>query len=188
VLRLQSQSVSVQLSGYYNRIGDYIAAVPVGTVIVDGETFPQIEYRQRDATLSGAEGTAEANLTPRIVAGVMGDFTRGRFTDGAPLPFMPAPRLGGTLRWDNNTGLTAGVDVRHSFRQPEPPAAELRTDEYTLVHTQLGWSFIARAAVNSFTLRVDNVFDTEYREATSRIKHVAANPGRNFSLVYRVLF
>jgi iron complex outermembrane receptor protein len=187
VLRTQSQSVSIQLSGYYNRIADYIAPVPIGTVIVDGEEFPEVEYRQRDATLSGAEGVAEANLTPRVVAGVMGDITRGRFTDGAPLPFMPAPRLGGTVRWEN-AGLSAGVEVRHAFRQPETPAAEFRTDDYTLVHTQLGWSFIGRSAVNSITLRVDNLLDAEYREATSRIKHVAANPGRNFSLVYRVLF
>ncbi|MFN2564011.1 MAG: TonB-dependent receptor, partial [Gemmatimonadaceae bacterium] len=76
VLRMQSRSVSVQLSGFHNRIGDYIAPVPVGTVVVDGEEFPEIEYRQRDATLTGAEGTAETNLTPRVVAGVMGDVMR----------------------------------------------------------------------------------------------------------------
>ncbi|MFN2564647.1 MAG: TonB-dependent receptor [Gemmatimonadaceae bacterium] len=187
VLRMQSQSVSVQLSGYYNRIGDYIAPVPVGTVIVDGEEFAKIEYMQRDATLSGAEGAAEANLTRQVVVGVMGDVTRGRFTDGSPLPFMPAPRLGGTVRWEN-AGVSAGVEVRHAFRQPETPASEFRTDAYTLVHVQLGWSFIGRSAVNSITLRADNLLDTEYREATSRIKRVAANPGRNLSLVYRVLF
>jgi iron complex outermembrane receptor protein len=187
VLRMQSQSVSVQLSGYYNRIADYIAPVPVGTVIIDGEEFPEIEYMQSDATLRGAEGTAEANLTRQVVVGVMGDVTRGRFTDGSPLPFMPAPRLGGTVRWEN-AGVSAGVEVRHAFRQPETPASEVRTDAYTLTHVQLGWSFIGRSAVNSITFRVDNLFDTEYREATSRIKHVALNPGRNFSLVYRVLF
>jgi iron complex outermembrane receptor protein len=187
VIRMQSQSASVQLSGYYNKIGNYIAAVPVGTVIVDGEEFPEIEYMQRDATLSGAEGTAEANLTRQVIAGVMGDITRGRFTDASPLPFMPAPRLGGTVRWEN-AGVSAGLEVRHSFRQPETPVSEVRTDAYTLVHLQLGWSFIGRSAVNSITLRADNLFDTDYREATSRIKHVAANPGRNLSLVYRVLF
>ncbi|MFN2565630.1 MAG: hypothetical protein ABR499_11595, partial [Gemmatimonadaceae bacterium] len=158
-----------------------------GTVVVDGEEFPEIEYRQRDATLTGAEGTAETNLTPRVVAGVMGDVMRGRFSGGAPLPFMPASRLGGTVRWEN-AGLSAGVEVRHAFRQSATPESELRTDAYTLAHLQLGWSFIGRSAVNSITFRVDNLFDTEYREATSRIKHVAANPGRNFSLVYRVLF
>ncbi|MDQ3949117.1 MAG: TonB-dependent receptor [Gemmatimonadota bacterium] len=187
VLRIQSQTVSIQLSSYYNRVGNYIAAVPIGTVIVDGEEFPQIEYRQRDATLTGAEGTIETNVTRHVVVGLMGDVTRGRFTDGSPLPFMPSPRLGGTARWDN-AGLTAGVDVRHAFRQPEPPASEFRTDAYTLVDVQLGWSFIGRSAVNSITFRVDNLVDTEYREATSRIKQVAANPGRNLSLVYRVLF
>jgi iron complex outermembrane receptor protein len=187
VLRIQSQSVSVQVSAYYSRIGDYIAPVPVGTVIVDGEVFPEIEYRQRDATLRGAEGSVETNVTRRTIIAITGDLTRGRFTDGSPLPFMPAPRVGATVRWDN-AGLTAGLDVRHAFRQPETPETEFRTAGYTLLHVQLGWSFIGRSAVNSITLRADNLLDREYREATSRIKHVAPNPGRNFSLVYRVLF
>ena len=34
----------------------------------------------------------------------------------------------------------------------------------------------------------DNLTDASYREATSRIKQLAPNPGRNVSLVYRVLF
>jgi len=42
--------------------------------------------------------------------------------------------------------------------------------------------------VHAFTLRVDNVGNTKYRDATSRIKTFAYNPGRNVSLVYRVLF
>jgi len=42
--------------------------------------------------------------------------------------------------------------------------------------------------VHSITLRVDNLLDEKYRDATSRIKDFAPNPGMNFSLVYRVQF
>jgi iron complex outermembrane recepter protein len=37
-------------------------------------------------------------------------------------------------------------------------------------------------------LRADNVLDERYFDATSRIKRFAPNPGRDFSLVYKLLF
>jgi len=47
---------------------------------------------------------------------------------------------------------------------------------------------VASRYSSSITLRADNVLDEEYRDATSRIKRFALNPGRNVSLVYRLLF
>ena len=41
---------------------------------------------------------------------------------------------------------------------------------------------------DSLTLRADNVGDTRYFDASSRIKSFTANPGRNLSLVYRLLY
>jgi outer membrane receptor protein involved in Fe transport len=38
------------------------------------------------------------------------------------------------------------------------------------------------------TLRADNLLDERYADPTSRLKAIAPNPGRNFALVYRVLF
>ena len=40
--------------------------------------------------------------------------------------------------------------------------------------------------LHSVTARIDNVFDTEYRNHLSRIKDLMAQPGRNFALLYRV--
>ena len=37
-------------------------------------------------------------------------------------------------------------------------------------------------------MRVDNALDEQYRDATSRIKSYAYNPGRNVSVVYKLLF
>jgi iron complex outermembrane receptor protein len=49
-------------------------------------------------------------------------------------------------------------------------------------------SFTAAGRLNALTLRADNLFDAQYREASSRIKNFAFNPGRNVALVYRLLF
>ena len=63
------------------------------------------------------------------------------------------------------------------------------TDAYTLVNVSASVLFTVRgSSVHAITLRADNLFDVAYRDATSRIKSFALNPGRNVSLVYKLLF
>jgi iron complex outermembrane receptor protein len=107
---------------------------------------------------------------------------------------MPPARIGGLARYDG-TKFTLDAEYRHAFAQTNvPPAAAtddpaaVATDAYDLVNASVGYSFTAAGRLNSLTLRADNLFDTQYREASSRIKNFAFNPGRNVALVYRLLF
>jgi iron complex outermembrane receptor protein len=52
----------------------------------------------------------------------------------------------------------------------------------------VGYNVATGGRVTNVTLRADNLFDVRYRDASSRIKAFAYNPGRNVSLVYKVLF
>ena len=116
-----------------------------------------------------------AEVVPRFVLGAAGDMLRGELKDTKePLPFMPAARVGGLARWDNGR-YSLGGEVRHGFKQDRVPDAVSEDDPSGL-------------ATDAFTLRVDNIGNTKYRDATSRIKTFAYNPGRNVSLVDRVLF
>ena len=68
-------------------------------------------------------------------------------------------------------------------------ALDIATDAYTLVNVSATWLFSVKGGtVHSLTLRADNVLDEQYRDATSRIKSFAYNPGRNLSVVYKLLF
>ncbi|HEV7589715.1 MAG TPA: hypothetical protein VGO40_16485, partial [Longimicrobium sp.] len=62
------------------------------------------------------------------------------------------------------------------------------TGAYDLLNLSLGYSRVMMGRVNNLTLRVDNVLDQRYRDATSRVKDFTFNPGRNVSLVYKLLF
>jgi iron complex outermembrane receptor protein len=42
--------------------------------------------------------------------------------------------------------------------------------------------------LHTITLRLDNLFDTEYRDHMSRTKDIMPGPGRNISLLYRLTF
>jgi len=198
IVRAQGNRVTGQISGYYNRVGDFISPNIVGDTAIDNEgdleSVPLNRFRQDDATLKGAEGRIEAELASNFVLGAVGDFVRGQFAGGDPLPFLPAARLGGLARFDDGR-YSVELDYRHAFRQdrvPEPnsdedPAA-VATGAYDLVNLAATYSFAMRGLTHAFTLRVDNAFDERYREATSRLKGFAHGAGRNFSLGYRLLF
>ncbi|HEX8391054.1 MAG TPA: TonB-dependent receptor [Longimicrobium sp.] len=190
VLRAQSERVNAQFSTFYNRIDNYITADVVGdTTIVDEEhgeeTVPLNVFRQADAQLRGVEGQVELVTARHLVLGVMGDVVRGDFIGGGALPFMPAARVGGSVRWDDGK-YSVSLDGRHAFAQDRTDMVEFRTDAYTLVNLSTGISLRRDARIHSIVLRADNLLDEAYREPTSRL--LVPSPGRNLSLVYRVLF
>jgi iron complex outermembrane receptor protein len=194
VLRAQRDQFHAQLSGYYNRIDNYVTADIVKDTVVDGESIPLNRYAQGDATLKGLEGMVQKEIVPHVVLGAMGDLVRGALKNGEPLPFMPPARLGMNVRYDNGV-FSLGADYRHGFAQTRvPPAVSesdpsaLGTDAYNLVNFSLGYNLIQHGFVHAFTLQIENAFDAKYKDATSRIKTFAFNPGRNVSLVYKVLF
>jgi iron complex outermembrane receptor protein len=191
VLRAQSERINAQVAAFYSRIDNYITPDVVGdTTIVDehdGEEIavPLNRFRQADAELRGVEGQVEAVVSRNIVLGVMGDLVHGDFIDGGPLPFMPPARVGGSARWDDGT-YSLGVEGRHAFAQDRAENDEFRTGAYTLVNASAGLSLRRGSRIHSIVLRADNLLDEAYRESTSRL--LVPSPGRNLSLVYRILF
>lgn len=191
VLRSQTGALQTMASVYYNRISDYITPVPMGEIEVETEDglqrVPLTEYMQATATLRGVEGQLEAVVARHVVLGLMGDIVRGRFSDGGAIPFMPAARMGTSARYDNGR-LSLGTEVRHTFAQDRAAENEFAAGAYTLVDASLAYTLPFAGRAHTFTLRADNLLDVQYREAASRIKEFAPNPGRNLSLVYRVYF
>jgi iron complex outermembrane receptor protein len=191
VLRAQSQAVNAQVAVFYSRIDNYITPEVVGdtSIVHEGEdepeTVPLNRFRQDDAQLRGLEGQVEAVVARNVVVGVMGDLVRGDFIDGGVLPFMPASRVGASARWDDGR-YSLGLEARHAFEQDRAEPIEFRTDAYTLVNASAGLSLRGAGRIHNIVLRVDNLLDELYREPTSRL--LVPSPGRNVSLVYRVLF
>lgn len=217
-VQADSGRLSGSLSAYANRIAGLITPTIVGLVdpttgaASTGPTaVPLNRFGQRDASLRGVEGELEATLRPRLVAGVMGDLVRGTLAGGDAVPFLPPARLGASLRWEGPR-LTLGGDVRRAFAQSRTsqptcgvagdgaeapdavpgsggiPCVDLATGAYTVVNLSAGWQFLVGGQLHALTLRADNVGDVRYWDAASRVKRFVANPGRNVSLVYKLLF
>ena len=189
IMRVRTARVSAQVSAYVNAVNDYVTPEIVGDTLVDGDLVPLNRFAQADARLSGIEGSLETRLGDAVVASVMGDVVRGAFTAGGALPFMPPARVGAGLRWEPGRFSLAG-DVRHGFAQDRVTGGtvDIPTEAFTVLNLSASTQWLVGNILHQVTLRADNVGDTRYFDAASRIKRFAANPGRNISLVYQVQF
>jgi iron complex outermembrane recepter protein len=189
ILRVGRERVTAQLAAYRNGVANYVTPEIVGDTLVDGELVPLNRIRQEDAVLVGAEASVEVHVGRALVLSAMGDVVRGEFASGAALPFMPPARVGGGLRWEDRR-LRLSAEVRHGFAQDRVSGGtvDVATEAYTLLNLTAGTSWLMGNVAHQLTLRADNVTDARYFDASSRIKRFAANPGRNVSLIYQVLF
>jgi iron complex outermembrane recepter protein len=188
VLRMNTPRLSAELAAYHNAVDHFIHFASRGDTLVDGTRWPVLAYVQDRATLTGAEGSVDWVAVPGVVAGVRGDWLRASLAGGTPLPYMPPARVAGSLRWERGT-LGLGMGVRHAFPQSRiAKAGEVATGAYTLLDVDAGVRIQRAGVVHSVTLRADNLTDVLYRDAASRIKAFAPNPGRNVALTYRMLF
>lgn len=190
VLRAQGRSGFLQLSAYRNQINDYILPRVNRTVVVGDGGVPRVNIVQRDAVLTGFEFSGEAVVARRLVLGALADAVRGKGPDGTNLPFIPAARVGGSLRYDTGTW-SIGGESRYVFDQSrvaDDNTRDVPTDSYSLVNLNASFTVPSRRTVQTITLRADNLLDARFADATSRIKAYTFNPGRNVSLVYRLGF
>ena len=80
------------------------------------------------------------------------------------------------------------LGARLAARQDRTGDFEAPTSGYGVGFATVGYRFLHRDQFHTLTLRIDNLFDTEYREHLSRIKEIMPEPGRNLSLLYRLAF
>jgi iron complex outermembrane recepter protein len=180
--------VNAQAAAYVNRIDDYITLAFQRDTAIGAAVLPVFRYVQAPAQLTGAEGSVELVLHRHTALMLRGDWLRARQLDGTPLSFMPPPRAGVTLRWDDGR-YSLGGDAHHELAQWRTGAAqETPTHAHTVLRLDGGFRLTAFGAAHSLTVRIDNLTNVLHREATSRIRDFAPAPGRNIALGYRGYF
>lgn len=193
VLRVERARGRMELSVHRNAVERYTALWPAGrdTVVPDGvggtKALPLFAVSQRAATLWGMELSAERALGARVRVEGAGDFVRARDAAGAPLPFIPAGRVSGGVRYDDGRR-ALGASLRRVFRQGAVPDGELRAEGYTLLGADVTLRIPRAGSAHTITLRGENLADALVRDAASRIKAFAPNPGRNFVVTYSVSY
>ena len=77
---------------------------------------------------------------------------------------------------------------RTGFGDPRLGDFEDRTTGYAVWGLDGGVRIVRGGRLQLLTVRIDNLFDREYRDHLSRVKAIMPEPGRDVSVVYRMQF
>jgi len=203
-LRHATNRTSVELSAYATRIADYLFLDPTGEIVVTVRgVFPEFIHTQTDARLLGFDAAASHALG-RFRFGATAAVVRGTDTDAdQPLLQMPADRLGLTAAYAlPGFGLIDGAEVelgatlvRQQDRFPTQVNAEGEVvpvdylpppDGYALFSAGVEGELALAGTPVRFSLSVENLLDTAYRDYLSRYRYFAHDTGRNVVLRLQV--
>lgn len=193
-LRWYSRRFQAEATVFRNRIKDYIYAFDTGTFdpgedgIDDGgagDDLPIFRNTQADATLRGAEISAEWRVLSGLTLEGGFDLVRGTNDEtGTPLPRVPAQRLMAGLRfspesWGVLKHPYGGIKVRRAAAQKRVDLNESPSRAYTVWGLSLGTEIPFGAYELSVDAGVDNLADRAYTDHLSLFREEALNPGRS---------
>jgi iron complex outermembrane receptor protein len=195
--RLRKYHHLVELSGYYNRMKDFIFRAPTDLYYNPessapfnnfGEGVPVYRYRQSEAELFGFELKAQYEITRQISITAIMDYVKGnQISNSTSLPQIPPFRFSIEPRYaDDNYWF--GLNWKLVADQNNVAPFEDPTKGYGLVDLYVGTKILSGKSYHIVNLRAENLFNQEYRDHLSTIKSFALMPGRNVKLSYKFLF
>jgi iron complex outermembrane receptor protein len=204
--RVTHDRVHAEVAAFRNSLSDYIFPSSRGRAELGTQGGrPRFQYTNEDARFIGVEGEIEVSLTDVLRFDAGGSLVNAEFTsDRSPIPvfdgldttfvaaseyppLIPPARGRVGLRIERPAGFI-GANTQFVAAQDRLGDFETRTDGYTLFDATAGLRVTRGSMLHTITLRIDNLFDTGYRDHLSRIKDLMPGPGRGVSLLYRMVF
>lgn len=188
--RVQSERVSAEIGGYFNRIAGYIYPRP--TSAFDPESgFRIFDIVQGDARFFGAEAALEWHASPAVHLRTGADYTNGHNLQlDQPLPFIPPLRVSYGLRIEPNL---RSLEEGYVSLGGESVARQGRLDDfdvapagYSLFNASAGAALPLGGRTLTVDIGVRNLFNTAYASFLSRYKEYALDMGRNVSVSFRM--
>jgi iron complex outermembrane receptor protein len=191
-LRHVGDRVQLEVSGFQNRIADYIYLRPRAPVLTIRGAFPGFNYAHTDALLRGFDASAQVAVAPRLSLEATASLVRGTDrANGDPLYDMPADRLTAALRYSASG--SARIDrpyleigttlVRKQDQVPPVTVYRLPTAGYGLLNAEVGAAQLHLFGTPlTASLAVRNLLGKRYRDYLSRYKLFVDEPGRDVVL------
>ncbi|MES2725675.1 MAG: TonB-dependent receptor [Bacteroidota bacterium] len=196
-LKYAKNKLAFDISLYNNVINNFIYRLPSNTFNTSFRgVFPVFNYMQTNALLQGFETNISYQLHKNLDVTAAYTFLYANdISKNVPLIFMPANKIQSSLTWQMASlkkikNAFFQVNYQYVFEQirvplgidfTSPPAA------YQLFDMAFGGSNIAKANIR-WSIGVQNIFNTSYRDYLSRYRYYALDPGRNISLKLTIPF
>lgn len=186
-LRKFAGRTTFSFSLFRNQVDDFIFAADTGRDIGGG--YREVEYRQQDAVLTGAEGEVRFQATDATAFTLFGDHVRGKLRDGGgDLPRIPADRLGVRLDQSFTPALNGQLEFYRVQRQDDLADYETETGGYNMLGAGLSYTGSLKQSDYLIYLKGNNLLDEKARQHTSFIKDDVLLPGRNLTVGVRLAF
>lgn len=206
-------SVDVEVNPYVNLIKDYIQLIPNGLETTNRGAFPVYQYEQIDAVVAGVDvgakwdvfsrETSNSATAEKLSLNSTFSYIYGQNrTDNEPLILLPPTQFFNELVWRN--GIFNNVELKLSnqsvLKQTRFPDNDYEVsipddqgnittetvmisespDAFSLWNAGVGYAF-AKAKIN---LRVNNIFNTNYRNYLNRQRFYADDIGRDIQIQF----
>ncbi|MEJ8803744.1 TonB-dependent receptor [Pontibacter sp. H249] len=190
-----------KLSLYHNFIDNYIylAPLPEPVLTIRG-AFPAFEYKQTNATFTGADLSLTYNLLPNLTLDSKTSIVRAKNTStNDHLINIPPDRFDNSLRYEISDLSRSGMFKNAYFTLGGVYAAEqtrvpTKTDEdfapapdaYFLLQAEAGTTVYFGKQPVEFGVTGNNLLNTSYREYLNRFRYYADEMGRLLMLRVRI--
>jgi iron complex outermembrane recepter protein len=198
--RYRHNRASIQLAGYYNYFGNYIHAQDTGRPSIPRADLNEFQFVGTQATIYGIEASSEFQINNNFsvdgnVSLTIGDRVvseeekqaTGLTESEQPLPMIPPLKGNIGVRYSFGD-FTLGARARMAAKQNRLGEFETPTDGYAVFDLNAQYRFNWGTTLQTLTLNVQNLFDTEYYNHLSLVKEIFPEPGFNVSLLYRAYF
>ncbi|MDX1543266.1 MAG: TonB-dependent receptor [Christiangramia sp.] len=188
---------SFDIAVFGNQIQNYIYLAPTGNTVQGNmypeKTYPEYEFRQTDARITGGEGSLDIhprNLNWGHLEIKASTLTGKREDNNSYLPMMPPTRLYNTLYLDlddfrNFHDVIFDIGTQTTFEQTQVAENELETPAYTLLDAGLA------VDINKvhWSLNAHNILNKKYVDHMSRFRsYDIIEPGMNVTISAKIPF
>jgi iron complex outermembrane receptor protein len=191
-VHFHSKYIMFDISGFYNRINNYIYISPTDETTDDGYSIYQ--YMQNNSKLYGGELLADIQATTGLNINAGYNYLIGKQDDGNYLPYIPQNklRLGIKLQKEEMCFLRSPffkIGGLYAWKQNNPSIYETETDGYFLLNAGVGTDLKIGAYFITFSAQANNLLNEKYYDHLSTLKDLDYyNIGRNISFNVQIPF
>jgi iron complex outermembrane receptor protein len=185
-ISVEGEKSHVELTGYANRIQDYIYLNPTGDTFVSLRgTFNVYEYLQADAFFYGFDLSGSYEFTDRLSGYAKGSIIRAKNIESKTyFPFIPSDRMDWGIGYEfgkNNQPNKLTISNMLVARQDREPIFDLAPAPPAYALLNLGYQRQFPFGKNKLNLgiQVQNLLNTSYKEYMNRFRYFTDDIGRN---------
>ncbi len=187
-----SDYIMIDVSGFYNKILDYIFIAPTNDTANNGNKI--YRYSQTNATIYGGEICFDIHPFKWFSLKTGYGYLKGKKDDGSYLPFIPHNKIKIETKFKKNK-ISIFEDAFFKIggifaqKQNNPAMFETETNSYFLLNAAIGAQIKAANQKISFSVQANNILNETYFDHLSTLKPLGYyNIGRNICFNLKVPF